>query len=296
VEALHGKVAFITGGASGIGLGIARACLDAGMRVAIADVRRDHLDEATALLAGQQVHAVELDVTDRAGFAGAADEAERTLGPVDLLVNNAGVGILGSLQDTRYDDWDWGLGVNLGGVINGLQTVVPRMRERGKGGHVVTTSSMAAVVPIPNAAIYITAKAAVMGLMESIRPELAAHGIGASILFPGPVKTNIRESGRLRPERFRRDSGLAERERNLQDRPDDPTWMDPLECGRRVLDGVRRDDLYILTHREFREGARERCDALIGSFPDEPVDSERAERIAFLTSNPMFGEIVGRAR
>jgi NAD(P)-dependent dehydrogenase (short-subunit alcohol dehydrogenase family) len=296
VEDLHGKVAFITGGASGIGLGIARACLGEGMRVAIADVRRDHLDEATALLAGREVHAVELDVTNRPGFAAAADETERVLGPIDLLVNNAGVGILGSLDDTRYDDWDWGLGVNIGGVVNGLQTVVPRMRERGQGGHVVTTSSMAAVVPIPNAAIYITAKAAVMGLMESIRPELAEHGIGASILFPGPVKTNIRESGRLRPERFRRDSGLAERERTLQDRPDDPSWMEPLECGRRVLDGVRRDDLYILTHREFREGAQARCEAIIASFPDEPIDAERAARIAFLTSNPMYGEILGRAR
>jgi len=295
VEELTGRVAFITGGASGIGLGIARACAEAGMRVALADVRRDHLDEAGALFADGVAHPIELDVTDRAAYAAAADEAERVLGPIALLVNNAGVGILGSLEDAGYDDWDWGLGVNLGGVINGLQTVLPRMRGREEG-HVVTTSSMAAVVPIPGAAIYITAKAAVMGLMESVRPELAKAGIGASILFPGPVKTNIRESGRLRPDRFRRDTGYAEFEREMAERPDDDVWMEPLECGRRVLDGVRRDDLYILTHREFREGAQERCDAIVASFPDEAIDSERAERIGFLTSNPMYRDLLGRTR
>jgi short-subunit dehydrogenase len=135
-----------------------------------------------------------------------------------------------------------------------------------------------------------------MGLRESIRPELATAGIGASILLPGPVRTNIRESGRLRPDRFRRDTGYAEFERGMAERPDDDAWMDPLECGRRVLDGVRRDDLYILTHREFREGAQERCDAIVASFPDEPIDSERAERIGFLTSNPMYRDLLGRTR
>ena len=293
---LSGKVAFITGGASGIGLGIARACVEAGMRVALADVRRDHLDEAGAHFAAGEALAVELDVADRAAFTAAADEAERALGPVDLLVNNAGIGMLGTLADAGYDDWDWGLGVNLGGVVNGLQTIVPRMRERGAGGHVVTTSSMAAVIPVPRAVVYVTAKAAVMGLTEAIRPELAEDGIGASVLFPGPVKTNIRESGRTRPERFTRDSGYLASERDLEDRPDDPHWMEPIECGRRVLDGVRRNDLFILTHREFREGAKERCDAIIASFPDEPIDSERAERIAFLTSNTMYREVRGRGR
>jgi NAD(P)-dependent dehydrogenase (short-subunit alcohol dehydrogenase family) len=296
MDELSGKVAFITGGASGIGLGIARACAAEGMRVAIADIRRDHLEDAAGHFAAGQAHPVELDVTDRAAYAAAADEAERVLGPVDLLVNNAGIGMLGTLADAGYDDWDWGLGVNVGGVVNGLQTVVPRMRERGAGGHVVATSSMAAVVPVPNAVVYVTAKAAVMGLVEAIRPELAGAGIGTSVLCPGPVRTNIRETGRLRPERFTRDSGYVERERNLAERPDDPTWMDPLEVGRRVLDGVRRDDLYILTHREFREGAQERCAALVGSFPDEEIDAERAGRIAFLTSNPMYREVADRAR
>ena len=298
MEELNGRTAFITGGASGIGLGIAQACVDAGMRVALADVRRDHIEEATALFAGQgradAVHAIELDVTDRAAYAAAAAEAEEAVGPIGLLVNNAGIGMLGRLEDAGYDDWDWGLAVNLGGVVNGLQTILPGMRERGEGGHVVSTSSMAAVVPIPNASIYITAKAAVMGLTESIRPELAEYGIGASVLFPGPVKTNIRESGRTRTERFKRDTGYAGRERDLEGRPDNAVWMDPVECGDRVLAGIRRNDLFIHTHREFREGAQERCDALVAAFPDEPIDTERAEQIAFLTSNPIYRELLDR--
>ena len=118
--------------------------------------------------------------------------------------------------------------------------------------------------------------------------------IGASILFPGPVKTNIRESGRLRPDRFRRDTGYAEFEREMAERPDDDVWMDPLECGRRVLDGVRRDDLYIFTHREFREGAEERFRAMLASFPDEPLNDERADDIRYLLSNPVFREVLER--
>jgi hypothetical protein len=105
------------------------------------------------------------------------------------------------------------------------------------------------------------------------------------------VRTNIREGGRMRPERYR-DSGYLEFEEELEERPNSPLWMDPVECGERVLAGIRNDDLYIFTHREFREGAQERFRAMLVSFPDEPVDEERAEAIAFLTSNPIFGEVL----
>ena len=157
---VEGRTAFVTGGASGIGLGMATAFAGAGMNVVIADLRRDHIETALDTLAGKPIHAIELDVTDRDAFARAADEAESVFGHVHVLCNNAGMGILGPVTDARYDDWDWGLGVLVGGVVNGIQTFLPRMRAHGEGGHVVNTSSMAGVLPIPGAAIYITAKAA----------------------------------------------------------------------------------------------------------------------------------------
>ena len=239
------------------------------------------------------MHAIELDVTDREGFARAADEAEGVFGNVSVLCNNAGMGILGPATLARYDDWDWGLGVLLGGVVNGIQTFVPRLLERGEGGHIVNTSSMAGVLPIPGAAIYITAKAAVIGLSEALRSELAGEGIGVSAFCPGPVQTNIREGGRMRPQRYA-NSGYAELERELEERPNSPLWMDPLECGERVLEGIRRDDLYIFTHREFREGAEERFNAMLASFPDEPLNEERADAIRFLLSNEVFRDVLER--
>jgi NAD(P)-dependent dehydrogenase (short-subunit alcohol dehydrogenase family) len=288
-----GRTAFVTGGASGIGLGMATAFAGAAMNVVIADLRRDHIEAALDRLAGASVHAIELDVTDRDGFARAADEAERVFGNVHVLCNNAGVGILGPAGDAHYDDWDWGLGVLLGGVVNGVQTFLPRLRAHGEGGHIVNTSSMAGVLPVPNSVIYTTAKAAVIGLSEVLRSELAAEGIGVSAFCPGPVKTNIGDVGTTRPARFA-DSGYAEFERQLAAREISPLWMDPLECGERVLAGIRNDDLYIFTHREFREGADERFRAMLASFPDEPLDEERADAIRFLLSNPIFGEVLDR--
>ncbi len=290
---VEGRTAFVTGGASGIGLGMARAFVAAGMNVVIADLRRDHIEAALAQLEGENVHAIELDVTDRQGFAQAADEAEQVFGNVHVVCLNAGMGILGPVTAARYDDWDWGLGVLLGGVVNGVQTFLPRLLAHGEGGHIVNTSSMAGVLPIPGAAIYITAKAALIGLSEALRSELAPEGIGVSAFCPGPVQTNIREGRRTRPERFG-DSGYAELERELEERPNSPLWMDPLECGERVLEGIRRDDLYIFTHREFQEGADERFQAMLASFPDEPRNEERAEAIGFLLSNEVFRDVLER--
>ena len=126
-----------------------------------------------------------------------------------------------------------------------------------------------------------------IGLSEALRSELAGEGIGVSAFCPGPVQTNIREGGRTRPEQYS-DSGYTELEQELEERPNSPLWMDPRECGERVLAGIRRDDLYIFTHREFREGADERFRAMLASFPDEPLDDERADAIRFLLSNPIF--------
>jgi NADP-dependent 3-hydroxy acid dehydrogenase YdfG len=294
------KVAFITGGASGIGLGMAKAFVTAGMKVVIADIRDDHLQEAREFFIQAQlderVHALKLDVTDRAAYVRAADEAERVFGKVHVLCNNAGIGVIGPLKETGFGDWDWGVSVMIGGVINGIQIFLPRMLAHGEGGHIVNTSSMAAIIPIPRCAIYCLTKGAMMGLSESMRGELAADNIGVSVFCPGPVQSNINQTGRTRPERFQGDSGYRELEKQLEARTASTLWMDPVECGERVLNGIRRNDLYIFTHREFREGAAEHFDAMLAAFPDEPLDHARAAEIGFLLHNPIFKESAAQSR
>jgi NAD(P)-dependent dehydrogenase (short-subunit alcohol dehydrogenase family) len=290
MENVEGKVAFITGGASGIGLGIAMAFVNAGMKVVISDFRRDHLEESTAYFRqkGQEknVHHLLLDVTDREAFVRAADEAERVFDKVHVLCNNAGIGIIGPMKLATFGDWDWGLEVMIGGVVNGIQIFLPRMLKHGEEGHIVTTSSMGGALPLAGSPIYSTAKAAVIGMCESLRGELAENNIGVSAFCPGPVATNIREIGRMRPAKY--DTGYLEKEKELAQRPNSPNWMSIEECGERVLRGIRRNDLYIFTHREFKEGVAERMEAMLAAFPDEEINQARAAEISFLISNPIF--------
>ena len=296
MQDVAGKVAFITGGASGIGLGIARAFAAAGIRLVVADVREDHLAQARDVLTAQaaQAHFIKLDVTDRAGFAAAADEAERVFGPVHILCNNAGVGILGPVAKAGFDDWDWSMGVNLGGVFNGIHSFLPRMLAHGQGGHIVNTASKAGLLPIANCGLYTAQKAAVIALSEVMHSELAEQNIGVSAFCPGPVQSNIRETGALRPAQYRTDTGYAEVEKNLAGRPINPAWMDPLEVGQRVLAGVRANDLFIITHREFREGVADRCAAIMASFPNEPINEERRANLPPIMANPIYPAIVKR--
>ncbi len=292
MDKVEGKVAFITGGASGIGFGMARVFLRNGMKVAIADIRQDHLDEAAAALKGSNaVHFIRLDVTDRAQMKAAADETERVFGKVHVLCNNAGVGILGGAKRATFDDWDWGMSVNLGGVINGVQTFVPRIMAHGEGGHIVNTSSMAGVLPGGAATIYVTAKAAVLGMSESLRQELAPEHIGVTALCPGPITTNIHEVSTLRPEKYK-NSGLGEVEAALAVRQPSPVWMDPIEVGEMVLDAIRRDLAFVFTHNEFKDGVAQRFAATLNAFPRGPVDEEKAKRFGFPTSNPMYAELL----
>jgi NAD(P)-dependent dehydrogenase (short-subunit alcohol dehydrogenase family) len=269
---LRGKVAFITGGASGIGLGIAAACVDAGMQAVLADLRQDHIDEALAGFArrGQPkgVHAIRLDVTDRAAMAAAADETERVFGKVHVLVNNAGVGITGPFGGITYSDWDFGLAVNLGGVVNGLQTFLPRIRAHREGGHVVNTASLAALVPMPAAFVtYVAAKAAVVSISETIRGELAAEGIGVSVLCPGPVKTNIHEVAKNRPDRFAVGDAFRQAEQSGTGVVF-PSMMQPREVGSLVVKAIMDDELYIITHGEWRPMAAARHAALLAAMPE----------------------------
>jgi len=158
------------------------------MKIVIADIRRDHLDHALAYFKSKNLpaHGIQLDITDRRMYALAADEAEKTFGPVQLLCNTAGVSQFGPVQQATYDDWDWQMSVNLGGIINGIQTFVPRMLKHGLGAHIVNTASMAGFLPIPGCAIYCTTKFAVRGLSECLQLDLAPQGIGVSVLCPAP--------------------------------------------------------------------------------------------------------------
>jgi NAD(P)-dependent dehydrogenase (short-subunit alcohol dehydrogenase family) len=271
---VEGKVAFITGGGSGVGLGLARAFVAAGMKVAIADVRDDHLEEATAAL-GDGVLAIRLDVTDREAFARAADETERALGNVHVLCNNAGVNLFNDIADATYQDWDWVLGVNLGGVVNGIVTFVPRIKAHGDGGHVVNTASMAAFVAGPGAGIYTTAKFGVHGLSDALRWSLLPHGIGVSMVCPGLVKSKIYESDLIRPAELSTQVTPADEEfmRILPGLHD--AGMDPDEIGEKVLRAIRRNDFYVFTHPDHREELREIFDETLAAFPDEPVPADR---------------------
>jgi NAD(P)-dependent dehydrogenase (short-subunit alcohol dehydrogenase family) len=265
-----GKTAFITGGASGIGLGMARVFVKAGMKVVIADLRQDHLDAALAGFDRSKVHGIRLDVTDRAAMAAAAEEAERVLGKLHVLVNNAGVGAEGPLQKATFNDWDFSLGVNLGGVVNGIQILLPRIRAHGEGGHVVNTASLAALVTMPaHMAMYVTAKAGVLALSEAIRAELMQENIGVTVLCPGPVKSNIHQAAQNRPERFRSNTGFVESEAQLGRREVSPLWMEPEEVGEMVLKAIREEELYVITHGEWREAARSRFEAMLLAMPQK---------------------------
>jgi NADP-dependent 3-hydroxy acid dehydrogenase YdfG len=300
MQDVEGKVAFITGGASGIGLGAAKAFVDAGMKVVMADIRQDHIEEALEFFQSKQqsrqVHALKLDVTDREAWAAAAKEAEAKFDKIHVLFSNAGMGVGGPVKACTFNDWDWGVGVMVGGVINGLVTLLPYIQKHGEGGHILSTSSMSAVIPIPNATIYTTCKAAMIGMAESMRAELAGDNIGVSVFCPGPVQSNIHQSARTRPEKYQNDSGVTERERQLEGRPVNPLWMDNYECGLRILNGIRRNDLYILTHPEFAPGAREHYEAILSSFPHEKINTERAAAIGFLLDNPIFRETIKQNR
>ena len=195
MEHLTDKVAFITGAASGIGLGIAGACLRAGMKVVITDVRQGALDAAAASLGGQgKVVPLVLDVTDRQQWAACADRVTRELGGVDLLCSNAGVNFVGPTQAATYEDWDFALRVNLGGTINAVRTFAAAMGASGRGGHIVITSSVSGLFTGGGAGGYVTSKFALVGLAESLRADLREVGVGVSVLCPGPVKSEIFES------------------------------------------------------------------------------------------------------
>ena len=273
IASFEGKTAFITGGASGIGLGIARVLVGRGARVVLADLRQDHIDHALAGFAGagrsNAVSALQLDVTNRAAYREAAQRMEAEFGGIDILVNNAGVGLEGPLLEATYADYDFGFGVNLGGVINGFTEFMPQMIAHGRGGHIVSTASLAAeVVMPPHLAIYAASKAAVCHFCEAAKAELALHGIGVSILLPGPVKSNIHETQANRPRELLEASGFKTSEERLSRRIVGDNWMEPEAVGELVADGILDNATYIVTHGFYKEAMRARAEAVLAATPD----------------------------
>ena len=270
---VDGRTAFITGGANGIGLGIARAFAGAGARLALADLDADALALAKAELSAlTPTETFRLDVRDRDAYAGVADAAEAALGPVSLLVNNAGVAGAAPATKMSYALWDWGIGVHLMGVINGVQTFLPRMAERGGGGQIVNTASGAGLVAAGGGVLYHTAKFGVVGLTEALRVELAPLGIGCTVLCPGPVATDIvARTDRLQPreeppgaserastdERIRRLTGWLAR------------GVHPDAVGEMVLSAVLENRLYVHTDRMMYAGIEARTRALLDAMPGE---------------------------
>lgn len=187
MDSIDGKTAFITGGARGIGLGFARAFAHEVAKLALVDIDEAALNAArTELSKRTSVETFVLDVRDREGYARVADEAETRLGPVSILCNNAGVASGADVTHMNYEQWDWVIGINLNGVINGIQTFVPRMIERKIPAHIVNTASAAGLVGQGSNILYTTSKFAVVGLSKALRWELERFGIGVSVLCPGP--------------------------------------------------------------------------------------------------------------
>lgn len=263
MEELRGKVALVTGGAQGIGLGIARALKQEGAVPVVLDVDEEPMARAADELS---CASYALDVRDRDRWTEVVDDVEASIGPVDILCNNAGVGGGTSVTAMTYDLWDWVLDVNIGGVVNGVQTVVPRMLERGSG-HVVNTASGAGLVPAGGGFMYVTSKYAVVGLSESMRRDLAKRGVGMSVLCPGPVATEIitrSETGR--PDKRALDD---EQRASLQRTAD---WLKregtpPDEVGWMVVEGIRSNALYIHTDRAVEEGVQRRTARILAALP-----------------------------
>lgn len=292
---VEGRVAFITGGSSGIGLGLARACADAGMNVVITYRTPTHLREAEAWFrhCPSRFLARRVDVTDRDAMQRAADAAEKRFGNVHLLCNNAGVGVGTPIAAATYADWDFAMSVNVGGVINGVQTFLPRMLSSGEPAHIMTTSSMSGLFHGSDAGIYTTTKFAVVGMMEALRAELVPRGIGVSVFCPGLVASNLHHVDRNRPTRLRH-ARMSDSERRARIGSLMKHGMDPYECGVKVLQGIRRNAMYIITHPEYARGVGDRHEALMAAFAAarEPVPPERLRAEQRVLRNPVYAAAI----
>jgi len=268
-----GKVAFVTGGASGIGLAMVKSFTAAGMKVAIADMQEDALAAVAEMFAesNADVITIKVDVTDREAMEDAATQTEASFEKIHVLCNNAGVAVYNNIVDTTYQDWDWVMGVNLQGVINGVQVFTNRIRQHGEGGHIVNTASLAGISGTPNMSVYNTTKFAVCGMSEAIQQDLQHFNIGVSALCPGFVNTGIYTSERNRPGDLQTSEDATFRPSQSEYLDDDQkeiiqgaldAMVDPALIGDMVLHAIQENVFYIFTHPEFKEGFAEKTDSM----------------------------------
>jgi len=267
----RGKTAFITGGASGIGLALAGAFSEAGMKVMIADIQEKALDEALNVLkggrTGPEVRGVLCDVANLASVKRAADETFAAFGNVHVVCNNAGVGWGGQVESIPAADWEWQIGVNLMGVIYGVQAFLPHIKAHGEGGHIVNTASMSGFLAVPGLAPHTVTKFGVVGLSETLAVELAGTSVAISVLCPAFVRTSYAENiQRLRALHF----GTP-----VDEKPEPATaqlatllrgGIDPKEVARRVMRAIQDNDLYIFTHPEMRAPLEDHFRQLTAAF------------------------------
>ncbi|WP_433755760.1 SDR family NAD(P)-dependent oxidoreductase [Nocardia sp. CA-135398] len=261
---LAGRVAVVTGGASGIGAGIARQLAAEGMRVVIADVERDRLEQASAEMG---VLGLQVDVADSDSVKNLADSVLAELGAVHVVVNNAGVGAAANIVDMSLTDWRWVLDVNLYGVIYGVHHFLPLLLENTEGGHIVNTASIGGLAAMPAFGGYCVSKAGVVALTETLalELELAESKVGASVLCPATVRTNIKNSSRNRPSGSER-GGLSDIDVEAVTADQGLRWLEPDDVGRSVVNGIRAGDRYILTHPETYPTVQARHDAIADAF------------------------------
>jgi NAD(P)-dependent dehydrogenase (short-subunit alcohol dehydrogenase family) len=267
-----GKTAFVTGGASGIGLALGRAFAEAGMKVMLADIEAQPLADAVAGLtkSGRDVRGVACDVADPASVDRAAQATFDAFGRVHVVCNNAGVAAGGGIDVISLDSWKWVLDVNLMGVLHGIRSFLPHIRAHGEGGHIVNTASMAGMVSGLGFSPYAASKFAVVNMSEGLAMQLAPLGIGVTVLCPGYVRTRIGESGRNRPQRYGPSPALdpagpasalvAEIARQLA------AGLDPSNVAARVLTAIRENELYAFTHPQMRAEAEARFVAILAAM------------------------------
>jgi len=271
---LRGKTAFITGGASGLGLAMAEAFGHEGMNVMLADIEADVAREKVEALRAKQIKAdwVKVDVTSRDSVRAGALATIAKFGKVHLVANNAGVGAGGVFGEVPEGDWDWVIDVNLKGVVYGMEVFAPLIGSHGEGGHFVNTASMAGHISPAGMEPYCATKFAVVAMSEGWREQLAPRNIGVSVLCPGLVSTNIYAGRRNRPADAYGPDG----------RPVDPAaleqqreWMaggiDPLIVGQRVVEAGKDDDLYIFSHVEYESVVRARYERVMAGFEKSKV-------------------------
>jgi NAD(P)-dependent dehydrogenase (short-subunit alcohol dehydrogenase family) len=274
VKEFRGKTAFITGGASGIGLSMARAFGHAGMNVVLADIDEKTSKASAEQLASEQIKAVPVvcDVTDRANVQAAALEAIAAFGKIHIVCNNAGVAVGGPIGTVKESDWDWIIDVNLKGVVHGTEVFVPLIKSHGEGGHIINTASMAGMVSMPGLEPYSATKFAVVAMTEGWALQLAPMGIGMSVLCPGFVKTHIHESGRVRQDKYG-GPGAVEAEGAGDIAQMVLTGIDASIVGKRVLEAVQNGELYIFTHPMMKDFAAARFQTILAAF-DKAAQSE----------------------